>query len=299
MHIGIDLGGTKTESIIIDKNGKEIERLRKDTPKNYNQTLEIIFDLVNYLEDKYKKKCSVGIGTPGALSKETSFIKGSNSTWLNGKPLKNDIEEKLNRKIYLENDANCFALSEAFDGEGNKYDIVFGVIIGTGVGGGLVINKRVINGFNNITGEWGHNQMSKLPNDRWKNHNCYCGKIGCIETFLSGPGFSKHFFELYNENIDAKHIQIKANNGDENCLEFIYEYIDYLARGLSQIINIIDPGVIVLGGGVSNMKQIYDNVQLQLKKYVFSDVVNTKILKNKYGDSSGVRGAASLGRAVY
>ena len=299
MHIGIDLGGTKTESIIIDKNGKEIERLRKDTPKNYNQTLEIIFDLVNYLEDKYKKKCSVGIGTPGALSKETNLIKGSNSTWLNGKPLKNDIEEKLNRKIYLENNANCFALSEAFDGEGNKYDIVFGVIIGTGVGGGLVINKRVINGFNNITGEWGHNQMSKLPNDRWKNHNCYCGKIGCIETFLSGPGFSKHFFELYNENIDAKHIQIKANNGDENCLEFIYEYIDYLARGLSQIINIIDPGVIVLGGGVSNMKQIYDNVQLQLKKYVFSDVVNTKILKNKYGDSSGVRGAASLGRAVY
>ena len=299
MHIGIDLGGTKTESIIIDTNGKEIERLRKDTPKNYNQTLEIIFDFVNYLEGKYKKKCSVGIGTPGALSKETNFIKGSNSTWLNGKPLKNDIEKKLNRKIYFENDANCFALSEAFDGEGSKYDIVFGVIIGTGVGGGLVINKRVINGFNNITGEWGHNQMSTLPNDRWKNHNCYCGKIGCIETFLSGPGFSKHFFELYNENMDAKHIQIKANNGDENCLEFIYEYIDYLARGLSQIINIIDPGVIILGGGVSNMKQIYDNVQLQLKKYVFSDVVNTKILKNKYGDSSGVRGAASLGRAVY
>ena len=150
--------------------------------------------------------------------------------------------------------------------------------------------------FNNISGEWGHNQMTTLPNDRWKNHNCYCGKIGCIETFLSGPGFSKHFFELYNENIDAKNIQLKANNGDENCLEFVYEYIDYLARGLSQIINIVDPDVIVLGGGVSNMKQIYANIQLQLKKYVFSDVVNTKILKNIYGDSSGVRGAASLGR---
>jgi len=299
MHIGIDLGGTKTESIIIDQNGKEIERLRKDTPKNYNGTLKIIFELVNYLEDKYKKKCSVGIGTPGALSKETNFIKGANSTWLNEKPLKKDIEEKLNRKIYFENDANCFALSEAFDGDGSKHDIVFGVIIGTGVGGGLIINKKIINGFNNISGEWGHNQMSTSTADRWKSHNCYCGKIGCIETFLSGPGFSKHFFELYNEKIDAKIIQERANNGDENCLEFIYEYIDYLARGLSQIINIVDPGVIILGGGVSNMKQIYDNVQLKLKKYVFSDVVNTKILKNKYGDSSGVRGAASLGRKVH
>ncbi|MDC0163476.1 ROK family protein [Candidatus Pelagibacter sp.] len=296
MHIGIDLGGTKTECIIIDQNGKEIERIRKDTPKNYNGTLKIVCDLVDYLENKYKNKCSIGIGTPGSLSKETNLIKGANSIWLNEKPLKKDIEEKLNRKIYFENDANCFALSEAFDGAGNKHNIVFGVIIGTGVGGSLVINKKIINGFNNISGEWGHNQMTTLPNDRWKNHNCYCGKIGCIETFLSGPGFSKHFFELYNENIDAKNIQLKANNGDENCLEFVYEYIDYLARGLSQIINIVDPDVIVLGGGVSNMKQIYENIQLQLKKYVFSDVVNTEILKNIYGDSSGVRGAASLGR---
>jgi fructokinase len=296
MYIGIDLGGTKTECIIIDQNGKEIERIRKDTPKNYNGTLKIVFDLVDYLENKYKNKCSIGIGTPGSLSKETNLIKGANSIWLNEKPLKKDIEEKLNRKIYFENDANCFALSEAFDGAGNKHNIVFGVIIGTGVGGSLVINKKIISGFNNISGEWGHNQMTTLPNDRWKNHNCYCGKIGCIETFLSGPGFSKHFFELYNENIDAKNIQIKANNGDENCLEFVYEYIDYLARGLSQIINIVDPDVIVLGGGVSNMRQIYENIQLQLKKYVFSDVVNTKILKNIYGDSSGVRGAASLGR---
>jgi fructokinase len=298
MHIGIDLGGTKTESIILDKDGNEIERLRKDTPQNYNGTLNLICDLIKYLEEKYQKKCSVGLGTPGALSKLNDFIKGANSTWLNEKPLKKDIEEKLNRKIYLENDANCFALSEAFDGAGAKHDIVFGVIIGTGVGGGLVINKKVINGFNNISGEWGHNQMTALPNDRWKSHNCYCGKTGCIETFLSGPGFSKHFFELYNENLNAKIIQQKANNGDENSLQFVYEYVDYLARGLSQVINIVDPGAIVLGGGVSNMKQIYDNIHLQLKKYVFSDVVYTEILKNKYGDSSGVRGAASLGRSV-
>ena len=296
MHIGIDLGGTKTESIIIDQNGKEIERLRKDTPKNYNGTLDTVCELVTYLETKHQKKCSVGVGSPGALSKETDCIKGGNSTWINGRPLKKDIELRLNREIFFENDANCFALSEAFDGSGSKHEIVFGVIIGTGVGGGLVINKKVINGFNNITGEWGHNQMPIGSNDKWNRHDCYCGKKGCIETFLSGPGFSKHYFDMYKDKLDAKIIQENANNGDEKALEFIFQYLDYLARGLAQVINIIDPGAIVLGGGVSNMKQIYGNINSKLKKYVFSDTVNTEIVKNKFGDSSGVRGAADLGR---
>jgi len=196
----------------------------------------------------------------------------------------------------LENDANCFALSEAYDGAGSSEEIVFGVILGTGVGGGLVINKKIISGYNNISGEWGHNQMSIGSNDKWNRHDCYCGKKGCIETYLSGTGFSKHFYDQYNINLDAKIIQKNANEGDEKSLEFIYQYLDYLARGLSQVINIVDPGVIVLGGGVSNMKQIYDNINSKLKKYVFSDTVNTKVLKNKFGDSSGVRGAASLGR---
>ena len=296
MHIGIDLGGTKTESIILDENGKEVERLRKETPKNYNGTLDTICELVKYLEEKYKTKCSVGVGTPGALSKETDCIKGGNSTWLNGRPLKKDIELRLNRKIFFENDANCFALSEAYDGAGSKHEIVFGVIIGTGVGGGLVIDKKIINGFNNITGEWGHNQMPVGSNDKWNRHDCYCGKKGCIETFLSGPGFSKHYYDLFNEALDAKIIQENANNGDEKALEFIFQYLDYLARGLAQVINIIDPGAIVLGGGVSNMKQIYGNINAKLKKYVFSDTVNTEVIKNKFGDSSGVRGAADLGR---
>ena len=296
MYIGIDLGGTKTESIILDENGKEIERLRKDTPQNYNGTLDTLCGLVNYLEDKYQKKCTVGVGTPGALSKETNCIKGGNSTWLNGRPLKNDIELRLNRKIILENDANCFALSEAYDGAGSKHNIVFGVIIGTGVGGGLIINKKIINGFNNITGEWGHNQMPFGSNDKWNRHDCYCGKKGCIETFLSGPGFSKHYSDMHNVKLDAKTIQKNANEGDVKALEFIFEYLDYLARGLSQVINIIDPGAIVLGGGVSNMKQIYENINPKLKKYVFSDTVNTEVVKNKFGDSSGVRGAADLGR---
>ena len=298
MHIGVDLGGTKTESIILDENGKEIERLRKDTPKNYNGTLDTVCELVNHLEEKYQKKCSVGIGTPGALSKETNCIKGGNSTWLNGRPLKKDIELRLNRKIFFENDANCFALSEAYDGAGSKHEIVFGVIIGTGVGGGLVINKKVINGFNNIAGEWGHNQMPIGSNDKWNRHDCYCGKKGCIETFLSGPGFSKHYFDMHNIKLDAKIIQENANNGDEKALEFIFQYLDYLARGFAQVINIIDPGTIVLGGGVSNMKQIYGNINPKLKKYVFSDTVNTEVVKNKFGDSSGVRGAADLGREL-
>ena len=298
MHIGIDLGGTKTESIIIDQNGKEIERLRKDTPKNYNGTLDTVCELVTHLEKKHQKKCSVGVGSPGALSKETDCIKGGNSTWINGRPLKKDIELRLNRKIFFENDANCFALSEAFDGSGSKHEIVFGVIIGTGVGGGLVINKKVINGFNNITGEWGHNQMPIGSNDKWNRHDCYCGKKGCIETFLSGPGFSKHYFDMYNDKLDAKIIQENANNGDEKALEFIFQYLDYLARGLAQVVNIIDPGAIVLGGGVSNMRQIYGNINSKLKKYVFSDTVNTEIVKNKFGDSSGVRGAADLGRGT-
>ena len=298
MHIGIDLGGTKTESIIIDQNGKEIERLRKDTPKNYNGTLNTVCELVTHLEKKHQKKCSVGVGSPGALSKETHCIKGGNSTWINGRPLKKDIELRLNRKIFFENDANCFALSEAFDGSGSKHEIVFGVIIGTGVGGGLVINKKVINGFNNITGEWGHNQMPIGSNDKWNRHDCYCGKKGCIETFLSGPGFSKHYFDMYNDKLDAKIIQENANNGDEKALEFIFQYLDYLARGLAQVVNIIDPGAIVLGGGVSNMIQIYGNINSKLKKYVFSDTVNTEIVKNKFGDSSGVRGAADLGRGT-
>ena len=296
MYIGVDLGGTKTESIIIDKDGNEIERLRKDTPKNYDGTIDIICDLVSHMEKKFEKNCKIGIGTPGALSKETNCIKGGNSTWLNGRPLKKDIELRLNREIYLENDANCFALSEAYDGAGSSEEIVFGVILGTGVGGGLVINKKIISGFNNISGEWGHNQMSIGSNDKWNRHDCYCGKKGCIETYLSGTGFSKHFYDQYNINLDAKIIQKNANEGDEKSLEFIYQYLDYLARGLSQVINIVDPGVIVLGGGVSNMKQIYDNINSKLKKDVFSDTVNTKVLKNKFGDSSGVRGAASLGR---
>ncbi len=299
MHIGIDLGGTKTECIILDESGKEIERLRKETPKNYNGTINTLCGLVNELEDKYQKKCTVGVGTPGALSKETNCIKGGNSTWLNGRPLKKDIELRLHRKIFFENDANCFALSEAYDGAGSKHEIVFGVIIGTGVGGGLVINKKIINGFNNIAGEWGHNQMPVGSNDKWKRHDCYCGKKGCVETFLSGPGFSKHYFDIHKMKLDAKTIQENANNGDEKALEFIFQYLDYLARGLAQVINIIDPGAIVLGGGVSNMKQIYGNINPKLKKYVFSDSVNTEVVKNKFGDSSGVRGAADLGRGSF
>ena len=190
MHIGVDLGGTKTECIILDQKGKEIERLRKETPKNYYGTLETVCELVNFFEKKYKVECSVGIGTPGALSKETNCIKGGNSTWINDRPLKKDIELRLNRSIFFENDANCFALSESYDGAGVEHEIVFGVIIGTGVGGGLVINNKIINGFNNITGEWGHNQMteehinymlSKIPRNKFAKVN----ELASLVTYLA------------------------------------------------------------------------------------------------------------------
>ena len=297
MQVGFDVGATKIESVVLEKDGQERHRSRIPCPKDYTQIITAIRDIHRQLEQEFKQELPIGVCHPGVHSPQTGLVKNApNITWLEKKPFQNDLRKALGKEVFCENDANCFALSEAYDGAGSKHEIVFGVIIGTGVGGGLVINKKIINGFNNITGEWGHNQMPVGSNDKWNRHDCYCGKKGCIETFLSGPGFSKHFYDLFNEKFDAKIIQEKANNGDEKALEFIFQYLDYLARGLAQVINIIDPGAIVLGGGVSNMKQIYGNINAKLKKYVFSDTVNTEVIKNKFGDSSGVRGAADLGR---
>ena len=297
MQIGIDVGATKIESVVLEENGNEKHRSRTNCPKDYLSIISTIKDISTKLEKEFQRELSIGVCHPGIHSPQTGLVKNApNCYWLEKKPFQNDLRKALGKEVFCENDANCFALSEAYDGAGSSEEIVFGVILGTGVGGGLVINKKIISGYNNISGEWGHNQMSIGSNDKWNRHDCYCGKKGCIETYLSGTGFSKHFYDQYNINLDAKIIQKNANEGDEKSLEFIYQYLDYLARGLSQVINIVDPGVIVLGGGVSNMKQIYDNINSKLKKYVFSDTVNTKVLKNKFGDSSGVRGAASLGR---
>ena len=295
MKIGIDLGGTKTEAILIDNEGIELFRKRIVTQKNYEGTIEGIQVLVKDFEKKFGEVESVGIGMPGAVSLDSSLVKNANSIWLNGKPLKKDLEKILKRKIALENDANCFTLSEAVDGAGKDYKVVFGVIIGTGVGGGIVIDKKVISGINKISGEWGHISLPHRT-DFEKKHakQCYCGHSGCIETYVSGPGFEHIFNSINRENLSSHQIIEGYINNDKRCAEALKNYVNYLARGLTLVINILDPDIIVLGGGMSNIDFIYENIDTELKKYVFSDSVKTKIVKHFHGDSSGVRGAAWL-----
>ena len=295
MKIGIDLGGTKTEAILIDSDGKEIFRKRIKTIKNYQGTLDGIISLVAEIENKFQTVDQIGIGMPGAVSIDSALVKNANSIWLNNKPLKKDLENVLNKQINLENDANCFALSEAVDGAGKDFNVVFGVIIGTGVGGGIIVNKKIIQGRNKIGGEWGHIPLpNQTDNEKKYSNKCYCGLKGCLETYLSGPGFSGIFNSKHNENFDSYQIVEGFNKKDNRCIESIQNYVDHLARGLSNIVNTLDPDIIILGGGMSNIDYIYDNINKQLMKYVFSDTLHTKVVKNIHGDSGGVRGAAWL-----
>ena len=295
MKIGIDLGGTKTETILIDNDGKEIYRKRIKTEKNYQGTLNGIKSLIDEIENKFQTVDQIGIGMPGAISIDSALVKNSNSIWLNSRPIKKDLETLLNKQIKLENDANCFALSEAVDGAGKEFDVVFGVILGTGVGGGIIINKKIIQGRNKIGGEWGHISLPNRTNDEKKYSNiCNCGREGCMETYVSGPGLSSIFNSKHNENFDSNQIVEGFYKGDSRCIESLQNYVDHLARGLSNIANILDPEIIILGGGMSNIDYIYENINKQLKKYVFSDTFHTKVVKNFHGDSGGVRGAAWL-----
>jgi len=294
MKIGIDLGGSKTEGILLNSDGNELIRKRIKTENNYKGTISGIALIVNEFEKQFGKVNSVGIGMPGAVSLESSLIKNANSIWLNGKPLKKDLEKELNRNVNLENDANCFALSEAVDGAGRGKRVVFGVIIGTGVGGGIIINQKILTGINSISGEWGH---IALPNRTQEEINyvkkCYCSHEGCIETYVSGPGFSSCYNLRHKTNLDSHQI-IKEYPNNENSKNALIQYVDHLARGLSIVVNILDPDIIILGGGMSNIDFIYEKINKQLKKYVFTDNCHTKIVKNIHGDSGGVRGAAWL-----
>ena len=295
MKIGIDLGGTKTEGILIDNTGKELSRHRIKTEKNYEGTIQGIISIVKKFENDFGNSESVGIGMPGAVSSNSALVKNANSIWLNGKPFKKDLEKELNRNVNLENDANCFALSEAVDGAGKGYPVVFGVIIGTGTGGGISINNKVINGRNNIAGEWGHVNMPDRTEDEKKYvKQCYCNKNGCMETYVSGPGFASCFNLKHKTNYDSHEILEEFNNNKERAIEALKNYVDHLARGLSLVCNILDPDIIVLGGGMSNIPYIYKHINNSLKKYIFSDTFNTKVVKNLHGDSGGVRGAAWL-----
>ena len=295
MKIGIDLGGTKTEGILIDNTGKELSRHRIKTEKNYEGTIQGIISIVKKFENDFGNSESVGIGMPGAVSSNSALVKNANSIWLNGKPFKKDLEKKLEKVVHLENDANCFTLSEAVDGAGKNHNLVFGVIIGTGTGGGIVIDKKIIRGKNLIVGEFGHNSLPRTSDNEIKLAKpCYCGLSGCIETFISGPGFEYIFNNTNNTNYKTKEIVKLYNEDDVRAIKAFDDYVDRLARALSDVINLLDPDVIVLGGGMSNIEYIYQNIHQKLSKYVFSDVLNTKVMKNAHGDSSGVRGAAWL-----
>ena len=296
MRLGIDLGGTKIEIIALDDTGRERYRRRTATPRgSYDATLTVIADLVRAAERDAGTRGTVGIAMPGAISPATGLVKNANSTWLNGRRLQADIEARLDRPVRLTNDANCFALSEATDGAGAGVDVVFGVIAGTGTGGGVVVRGHVCTGPNAIAGEWGHNPLPWPDDDERPGPACYCGKRGCIETFLSGPGMAADHERATGVPLDAPAIVGRAAAGDAACEATLARYEGRMARALGTVINILDPDVIVLGGGMSNIERLYERVPQLLPEYVFSDHVTTRLLRPVHGDSSGVRGAAWLG----
>lgn len=295
MRIGIDLGGTKIEGMVLDTDGAEVARLRIATPQgDYRGIVSSVTGLVSELEQTAGTQCSIGIGMPGSFSRATGMIKNSNSVCLNGMPLRDDLEKQTGRKIRFANDADCFALSEATDGAAQGAGVVFGVIIGTGTGGGIVINGDLLAGPNGIAGEWGHNPLPWPQADELPGPNCYCGKQGCIETWLSGPGLARDHERVTGEILTALELGKCAGDGDQTAVETLERYVDRMARSLASVINVIDPDVIVLGGGLSNIDILYERVPKCWGRYVFSDRVETRLVRAKHGDSSGVRGAAWL-----
>ena len=295
MRIGIDLGGTKTEIIALAHDGRELARQRVPTPRDdYRATLDTITILVHEVEAGLGWQGSVGVAIPGAISPASGKVKNANSTWLIGKPLQGDLQHCLARPVRLSNDANCFVLSEASDGAGAGATCVFGVIVGTGTGGGIVINGQVLEGQNRIAGEWGHNPLPWLTADELPGPPCYCGRQGCIETFLSGPGMARDHMHVTGQQLTGEQIVAQAEAGDINAGLTLQRYERRMARALAGVINILDPDVIVLGGGLSNIQRLYENVPRYWGEYVFSDTVTTRLLPPVHGDSSGVRGAAWL-----
>jgi fructokinase len=295
MRIGIDLGGTKIEGIAIAGDGHERLRRRIASPRgDYARTLSAVAGLVREIEQEIGEAGSVGVGIPGTISPATGLIKNSNSTWLNGRALAEDLSRLLDRLVRFANDANCFALSEATDGAAAGARVVFGVIIGTGTGGGVVIDRQELVGANAIGGEWGHNPLPAARGIESPGPDCYCGRRGCIETFLSGPALARDYAESGEVTITAQEIAARAVAGDALADAALGRYEDRMARALGSVINLIDPDVIVLGGGLSNIDRLYDRVPRLWSRFIFSDHVVTRLVRAKHGDSSGVRGAAWL-----
>ena len=295
MRIGVDLGGTKIEGIVLDDRGTALCHERIPTPQGrYEETIAAVRDLVFRLETSAGRRASVGIGMPGSISQTTGLVQNANSVWLNGRPFAEDVAAALAREVRIANDANCFALSEAIDGAALEHRVVFGVILGTGVGGGIVCDRSIWRGRQSIAGEWGHNEMPHRVTEDLPAPPCYCGRTGCIETYLSGPALARTYASQGGEPLDARAVALQAAAGEPLALQAMDRFYSRLAKSLASVINLLDPDVIVVGGGLSNIDAIYHRVPELLPAFVFADAVTTPIKKNLHGDSSGVRGAAWL-----
>lgn len=295
LRIGVDLGGTKIEAVALGDAGEERARRRVPTPRDdYPATVEAVARLVEGLERALGARGTVGVGIPGAISPASGLVKNANSVWLIGRALDRDLEARLARPVRLANDANCFALSEATDGAGRGARVVFGVIVGTGTGGGIAVDGRVLLGPNAVAGEWGHNPLPWPRDGEWPGPPCYCGKTGCIETFLSGPGMAADHARATGEHVEAPELCRRAAGGDAAAEATLVRYEDRMARGLATVVNLLDPDVIVLGGGMSNLARLYASVPRLWSAHAFSDRVDTPLRAPVHGDASGVRGAAWL-----
>jgi len=295
IRIGVDLGGTKIEVIALTSTGEEVFRHRMVAPRgSYHATIRAIQDLVQLADRITGSHGTVGVGIPGAMSNRNGLIKNANSTWIIGYPLLRDLRNALGRPVKISNDANCFAVSEAVDGAGEGCEVVFGVILGTGVGAGITFSGRPLEGANSIAGEWGHNPLPWSTEDERPGDKCYCGRSGCIETFLSGPALERAHSRVSGENLSSVNVAKRAADGDRAAQRSMATYEERLAKSLAHVINILDPDVIILGGGISNISRLYENVPSIWGQYVFSDRIDTPLLSPVHGDSSGVRGAAWL-----
>jgi fructokinase len=296
MRIGVDLGGTKTEALALDDSGHELRRVRVPTPQqDYLGTVRTIAALVQGLEREIGARGTVGVGIPGTITAATGLVKNANSTWLNGQPLQRDLSDALSREVRCANDANCFAISEATDGVAVGPEVVFGVILGTGCGGGIVVRGALLTGPNGLTGEWGHTALPWPNADEWPGPQCYCGRRGCLETWISGPAFERDFERATGRSLRGSEIVSASAAGDAEADVALERLEDRIARGLSTVVDIVDPDVIVLGGGLSRIDRLYSgNISARLRDYGFGGGVETPIRRNLHGDSSGVRGAAWL-----
>jgi fructokinase len=295
VRIGVDLGGTKIEFVALERDGRELHRHRIATPRfDYEATVRAVMEAVQGIEKKIGRSATVGVGIPGTISTKTGLVKNANSTWLNGKPFDKDLGKALGREVRCANDANCLAVSEATDGAGAGKHVVFAVILGTGCGGGIALDGRVHSGSNGVAGEWGHNTLPWMRTEEFPGPACYCGRNGCLETWISGTGLEADYQRATKISLKGLEITARSDAGEAAALAALDRFEDRLTRGLAQVINLLDPDVIVMGGGASQIPRLYQNVPARLRDYVFGGEADTHILPAKHGDASGVRGAAWL-----